>query len=51
MIITEEEELEQIFAGVFHSFKDLHHVTPIQFVAKLKRRGVVLARKPKRTPS
>ncbi len=43
-----EDELEDRFAAVFHSFKDLHKVSPNQFLARLARRGVVVMWKSKR---
>ena len=41
------EELIDRFADVFHSFKDLHNVTPLAFLAKLERNGITISRKPK----
>lgn len=38
-----EDDLIEKFAAVFHSFRALHHVTPLAFLAKLKRRGVALS--------
>ena len=47
--LSEEEknDPEEVFAWTFHSFKDLHNVSPNQFLARLRRRGVVLALKAK----
>lgn len=39
------------FADIFHSFKDLHKVTPLAFLAKLERKGITISRKPKRSNS
>jgi hypothetical protein len=41
------EELIDQFADIFHSFKDLHKVRPIDFLAKLERKGITISRKPK----
>jgi hypothetical protein len=41
-------EAIDIFADVFHSFRDIRRVTPLAFVEKLKRRGVALIRRPTR---
>lgn len=41
-----EDGLIETFSAVFHSFGDLHKVAPVTFLARLKRRGVVLAVKP-----
>lgn len=38
-----EDDRIEIFATVFHSFRDLHKVTPLALLAKLEKRGVVLA--------
>lgn len=48
---SEQEELGDIFADIFHSFKDLHNVAPIQIINKLDRKGIIFARKPKRKVS
>jgi hypothetical protein len=40
------EELIDQFADIFHSFKDLHKVTPLAFLAKLERKGITISRKP-----
>jgi hypothetical protein len=45
----EKNDPEEVFAWTFHSFKDLHDISPIQFLARLERRGVVLALKPKKS--
>lgn len=47
-IDEEQEKLGDIFADVFHSFKDLHNTAPFQIIKRLERRGVIFARKPKR---
>jgi hypothetical protein len=44
----EQEQLGDIFADIFHSFKDLHNVAPIQIIKRLDRKGVIFARKSKR---
>lgn len=44
---TEKEALADVFGDVFHSFKDIYKVAPIQLLERLERKGVVLARKPK----
>ncbi|MCK1459117.1 hypothetical protein IVB34_12540 [Bradyrhizobium sp. 2] len=44
----EPDEPEDRFADVFHSFKDLHNVSPSQFLARLERKGVIVAWKAKR---
>jgi len=41
------EELIDKFADIFHSFGDLHTVTPLAFLAKLERKGITISRKPK----
>lgn len=41
-VTKKRDDLETRFAAVFHSYKDLHRVAPIQFLARLKRRGVTL---------
>jgi len=41
------EELIDQFADIFHSFKDLHKVTPLAFLAKLERKGITISRMPK----
>lgn len=45
--VNKDEPIDR-FADVFHSFKDLHNVSPIQFFGRLERRGVTLAWKSKR---
>ena len=50
-LVPEPEEPIDRFAGVFHSFKDLHNVSPIQFMARLERKGVTLTWKSKRRKS
>lgn len=42
------DEPDDRFADVFHSFKDLHNVSPNQFLARLARKGVVVMWKSKR---
>ena len=41
------DDLIETFAKVFHSFEDLHKVRPIEFLARLKKQGIVLKRKAK----
>jgi hypothetical protein len=38
-----DDDRIEIFAAVFHSFRDIRKVTPLAFLAKLKKRGVTLA--------
>lgn len=38
-----EDDLIEKFSAIFHSFKDLHKVNPLQFLTRLKQRGIVLA--------
>jgi hypothetical protein len=40
---TEHERLIDTFADVFHSFEDLHKVSPAEFLEKLEKAGVTLA--------
>ena len=49
--LSEEEknDPEEVFAWTFHSFKNLHNVSPNQFMARLRRRGVVLSMKAKKS--
>ena len=46
--VPEPDEPEDRFAAVFHSFKNLNNVSPIQFLARLERKGVTLTWKSKR---
>lgn len=46
----EKNDPEEVFAWTFHSFKNLHNVSPNQFMARLRRRGVVLTMKAKKPP-
>lgn len=41
-IDPEQEKLMDTFADVFHSIKDLHKITPDDFLKKLARKGVTL---------
>ncbi len=42
-IDPEQEKLMDTFADVFHSVKDLHKISPDDFLKKLARKGVTLA--------
>ena len=48
---SKQEELQDIFSDVFHSFKDIYRTAPIQIIKRLARKGVIFARKPKPQPS
>lgn len=39
----EKEKLIDTFSDVFHSFEDLYHVAPVDFLEKLEEAGVTLA--------
>lgn len=40
----EKEKLIDTFADVFHSFKDLYQVSPVDFLEELEKAGVTIAR-------
>ncbi len=43
VIDPEREKLIDTFADVFHSFKDLYHVSPVDFLEELEKAGVTIA--------